>query len=346
MSAELPDPISEVLEDTADEARVRKIWQGISDQQKKRGPNVGLRVAAASVLAAAAALLIYLAWPSEQSAPIAHGPITRSSGAPFAAIEGDETIELSDGSRIVLEDARLEPLENDGRSVTLLLARGSARFEVEPGGPRTWTIESGVASVEVVGTVFTVERGEGWARVAVEHGTVVVRGERVPERAARLTVGQSLMVGEERTAEIAPPPEQPAEVIAEEPAPRRPAPDAEALMARADQARRAGDLRGASLLYERAAALGDDPSAGVAAFTLGRLELDSLHRPDRAARAFARALDLTLPPRLREDAAARLVQAHRESGDAASADRAARAYLAQYPDGRHTERVREALADP
>lgn len=342
---ELPDPIDPLLKDTADEERVRRIWKGIGEkQQRKRGPSAGAKIAAVSVLAAAAALLVYVVWAREDApAPVAHGPLRLENGEPFAAREGDLAIELSDRSRIELRGARIEPLRNDGDTITLLLARGSARFEVEPGGPRTWTIESGVATVEVVGTVFTVTRGDGWARVEVEHGTVVVRGERVRDRAARLTAGESLLVGEEQRASAPAPIEPPP---AEPPQARRPPPDAEALMVRADEARRAGDLEQASVLLERAAARNADPAAGVAAFTLGRLELDSRHRPDRAARAFARALSLTLPARMREDASARLVEAHRRTGDAAAADRAARAYLADYPEGRHAARVREALADP
>ena len=58
--------------------------------------------------------------------------------------------------------------------------RGGVRFEVEPDGPRRWTIETGLATVEVVGTVFEVERAPGAVDVRVERGVVVVRGERVP----------------------------------------------------------------------------------------------------------------------------------------------------------------------
>ncbi|MCZ7686579.1 MAG: hypothetical protein M5U28_50660 [Sandaracinaceae bacterium] len=74
------------------------------------------------------------------------------------------------------------------------------------------------------------------------------------------------------------------------------------------------------------------------------MELDVLSRPERAARAFSRALALRLPPRLREDARARLVEAHARAGDREAARRAAEAYLAEHPSGRHTERVR-ALAE-
>lgn len=111
-------------------------------------------------------------------------------------------------------------------------------------------------------------------------------------------------------------------------------------MAAADEARREGRDQEAAAILERASALRGDPAAGLAAFTLGRLELDALRRPARAARAFSLALDLRLPPRLREDAAARLVEAHVAAGDTRAAAAAADAYLRDYPNGRHLERVR------
>ena len=371
--SELPDPISEVLEDTAGEARVRRLWRGIEARRGKARSRRASRAVMGVALAAAAAALVWIAWPS--GAP---GPLLLADGGRLAAREGEARIALADGSAIVLAPgARIEPLRNDARALALRLVRGQARFEVEPGGPRTWTVETGVATVEVVGTVFTVERGDGWARVEVERGVVVVRGERVPDRAARLTRGGSLTVGElprlsaspisaepegggvpsrrgatDGIAEPAAPP-----VPAEEPAvPRRaqprgpsasdaPGEDANALMARAAQARLGGRPSEAASLLEQAMAREGDPAAGVAAFTLGRLELDVLSRPDRAASAFTRALALPLPPRLREDAAARRVEAHAAAGDPDAARAAAAEYLARYPEGRHAARVRSSAGE-
>lgn len=350
MKTELPDPISEVLQDTADEVRVRRLWRGIEQRQARRSR--GPTILAAGVALAAAAALVWIAWPPASDPP---APISLRGGAPLATVEGPRELSLDDGSRIVLDEgARIEPLRNDASALSLLLARGRARFEVQPGGPRTWSVESGVATVEVVGTVFTVERGDGWARVEVERGVVMVRGERVPDRAARLTRGDAITIGErEARARVEPAPPAPALDVIPEPPPRprvvrsvepvEPVESVDALMARADEARRAGRNDEAVALLERAMAE-DDPSAGVAAFTLGRLELDALDRPDRAVRAFSRALSLSLPPRLREDARARIVTAHQRAGDDAAARRAAEAYLAEHPSGRHAARVRALLA--
>jgi transmembrane sensor len=358
MKSELPDPIAETLKDTADEARVSRMWRGIeAREQKARGRRSPMRVVAPVALAAAAVAVAWIAWPkSDPSVVRAPGALHLEDGAALRASGGPRTLRLDDGSRITLsEGARIVPMRNDGRTLTLLLARGRARFEVEPHGPRTWSIESGVATVEVVGTVFTVERGDGWARVEVEHGVVVVRGERVPDRVARLTRGESILVGERHAAQPMPTaPSEPRPSATRDPEPRprarenaSPAPvreDAEALMARADAARRDGRMDDAVELLTRAMADDADPAAGVAAFTLGRLELDVLHHADRAASAFDRALSLTLPPRLREDASARLVDARLAADQLALAERAADAYLRAYPEGRHVERIRLAIA--
>lgn len=47
---------------------------------------------------------------------------------------------------------------------------------VQPGGPRRWQVEGGLATIEVVGTA-------GRLRVSVQRGAIVVRGEGVPDRA-------------------------------------------------------------------------------------------------------------------------------------------------------------------
>jgi transmembrane sensor len=83
-----------------------------------------------------------------------------------------------------------------------------------------------------------------------------------------------------------------------------------------------------------------DPNAGVAAFTLGRVEHDALAHPDRAVSAFERALALTLPAPLVPDAWARLAQAREEVGDGAGARAAAEHYLSSAPDGPRARAMR------
>ena len=79
--------------------------------------------------------------------------------------------------------------------------------------------------------------------------------------------------------------------------------------------------------------------APLAAFALGRLELDSLGHARAAVSAFRKALSLGTPRGLREDVLARLVEAYSRSGDTAGAQRAAEAYLDEFPNGRHVRAV-------
>jgi transmembrane sensor len=82
-----------------------------------------------------------------------------------------------------------------------------------------------------------------------------------------------------------------------------------------------------------------DPQASLAAFALGRLELDTLGRPDRAAAVLARALALGIPQSLREDVRARLVEAYARAGDRPAARAAAQDYLREFPSGRYAATI-------
>lgn len=107
------------------------------------------------------------------------------------------------------------------------------------------------------------------------------------------------------------------------------------LLARADRARAAQQPeQAAALLDELVATYSQHPAAPLAAFELGRLELDVLGRPARAARALERALALELPAALAEDARARRVEAYAGAGDRDRARAAAAEYRARHPAGR------------
>ena len=282
---------------------------------------------------------------------------------------------MSDGSRVELAaGARFTPLESTGTSFVAMLERGSAHFEVRPGGPRRWQIECGLATVEVVGTGFDCARAPGRLSVSVQHGAVLVRGERVPDRARRLAAGETLEVLDapapaETTSSPAGAAEAPAATTVAT-APRRDpvAEDAGAwrelargghhreafaalgaqgllretkrrgvadLLVLADVARLSGHAAEAVAPLERILReFPGDPQAPLAALALGRLELDTLDRPAKAATALNLALSLGVPHSLREDVRTRLVEAYARAGNRAAARAAAAAYLREYPDGR------------
>jgi transmembrane sensor len=367
-------PLKRFLESPTDEARIVRMWSEIRDRRDRRRRGVLKPALGATALAAAVALAVW-AWP-EDEATTAPSALSLADGSAPDALEsgaGERTYAMADGSTIELSpETRLETIQNDEGRFATLLARGSARFSVTPGGPRRWVVESGLATVEVIGTVFTVDRGARGVRVSVERGVVLVRGERVPDRIVRLTRGQSIFVPRDapgaptdgssddppRTTDTAGADDpasggrdgptadtaasgdaQAGAVAAAERAPsREPAgradrprrtrraergprageraggrPEAtesgdpvERWLERADDARRSGDVRTAVSLLERVARRSADPRAALAAFTLGRLEMDELHRPARARAAFERALTLGLPDRLAQQARLRI----------------------------------------
>jgi transmembrane sensor len=324
-----------------------------------------------------------------------HGPLRFADGRPLAAVDAPAAgavLSMSDGSLVDLAaGARLAPLESTGTSFVAMLERGSAHFEVRPGGPRRWQIECGLATVEVVGTGFDCARAPGRLRVTVEHGAVLVRGERVPDRARRLAAGETLDVLEAPVAPSAPAPSKapskideaaaPAEAIvpaAPAARPAEPSDNAHAawrelardghhheafaslgtqgiaretrrlgvadLLVLADVARLSGHGEEAVSPLERILRrFPSDPQAPLAALALGRLDLDTLHRPADAAVALERALALGVPASLREDVRARLVEAYARAENWPAAQAAAAAYVREFPHGRDLPLVQSRL---
>ncbi len=188
--ARLPIPVRRALREPLDEpaieaaiARARR-----PAPARRLAPRVLAPVAIG--LLAASVLLFFVLRPGEG------GPLRRPDGAALAGtMRGPAHVELADGSSLALgEGARLEVLENGERELGLLLASGTVTFDVAPGGPRRWVIEAGLATVVVLGTRFTVERSTDRLTVSVARGAVLVRGERVPERARRLGAGESIVI--------------------------------------------------------------------------------------------------------------------------------------------------------
>jgi transmembrane sensor len=115
----------------------------------------------------------------------------------------------------------------------------------------------------------------------------------------------------------------------------QPPPGVETLLARADEARLAGRYQEAAEILEHVVTdRASDRRTALAEFSLGRLYLDSLGDPSRAAIHFSRALLRGLSDALAEDAYARLVEAYARAGDSSAARDVADRYRARYPQGR------------
>lgn len=371
-------PLDHSLRDPLDEVTIRRMADEIDSHFPRQTKH-----SARSWVAGAAALLITLALVVLYQRRD-HGPLQLADGRALATLDVTKhpsSFALSDGSRIELEPgAHLEPLENTSTRLVAMLARGSAQFDVHPGGPRRWIIECGLASVEVVGTRFSCERTPQQLRVAVSRGTVLVRGEHVPDRVRRLTAGEALSIvepaplttaslqsGAPRTSAQVMPPE-PASTVQPPSAAHFPTwrdfarsgHPAEAyaklgsagieneskkvgvadLLILADVARLSGHAAEAvAPLHRIVQDFPADAQAPLAAFALGRLQLDAFGNAGAAAVALQRALELGIPNSLREDVLVRLVEAHARAGQRAAAAAAAEHYHREYPAGQHRASV-------
>jgi TolA-binding protein len=84
-----------------------------------------------------------------------------------------------------------------------------------------------------------------------------------------------------------------------------------------------------------------DKRAPLAAFTLGRVLLEDLSQPGRAADAFRRAQQLAPKGPLASDALAREADAAQRAGQADRARQLAARYLELYPSGPQAQRLRK-----
>ncbi|HUJ60635.1 MAG TPA: FecR domain-containing protein [Kofleriaceae bacterium] len=364
------EPIEQILEPSIDETRIASVWQRV--HHARTGRRAWPRWPLALGLAAAAAIVAVVLWPHGGTGPLAarDPQIAVAPGAELGA-SAARAVELDDGSRVELAaDARMQVLSNDADRFVALLGHGRAHFDVRPGGPRRWEIETSRATVEVVGTAFVVDADDHRLLVAVERGVVMVRGERVPGRVVRLTAGQHLEIADPapvKTAAASPPSPTPAPAPVAPPPPApppppppplppapRPAPhaapppaqDLAGVLADADQRRTGGDAAGAAELLERAlAGAKGDESTGLAEFTLGRIYLENLGQPDKAAAAFGKVIALGEPLGLLEDARARRIEALVKAGHRDDAAAALAEYDRAHPHGVHRAML-HALVGP
>lgn len=328
-------------------------WTGIERRQHTASQTRWL-AATASALVLLVLLLVWRTRPSTEL--VAPAPLP-----PPSAAEKDQ----GPGFRMtaLTAETRVTELERSPSVVRLRLEQGSATFDVTPSRYKDFEILAGEARARVLGTVFTVELHPETVSVAVERGRVRLDW---PGGFVELGAGEKHVVprrGQESHHARPRGSDEPAR-----PAPPKP-PDWRELAARgayheayaalaaggasavrhepgdlllaADVARLGGHPSEAVPRLETVvASYGGDSRAPLAAFTLGRVLLDQLGRPARAADAFARARRMAPGGALAEDALAREIEARARAGDQANARRLADEYLARYPAGRRAAAVR------
>ena len=297
-------------------------------------------------------------------------------GRPFESADAEVALALPEGIQVDLDRRSRVRLESVApEEIRVALNKGSARFDVEPHRPRRVIVDADDVEVRVVGTRFRVTRIEAAAdeddariEVAVERGIVEVRDRQHAGEPHRLRAGErfsmpAISTGAEASGETlggrgdsdghpasagtAEPTDQPraagsAEISGSIAGRRRAAPaaTARALLERAQIAWRAGRMNEAAADYaevlDRHPA---DPRAALAAFELGRIQMDHLADLTGATASFERALHLGPRASFQEDTLARLAQANDRLGRGADCRRARQRYMREYPDGLHVARV-------
>ena len=145
-----------------------------------RRPMMNWLAAAAVILAAGGGAWLYRSGPSE--------------AAYQTAIGQQRTIDLADGSRVVLAPAStLTVHAGFGRQERSLSLSGQAWFEVQHDAGRPFRVQVGDVTIEDLGTEFEVEAHSADIRVAVAKGSVAVHGP-VASATVQLTAGDVVTV--------------------------------------------------------------------------------------------------------------------------------------------------------
>lgn len=155
------------------------------------------RIILPSALAATFALLVlggFLAFEAMREEP----------SEPLAVVVADTTVQtLPDGSSITPGEGAEFDIQFSQAERRIRLAGGDAEFDVTRDPARPFVVEMGDTLVRVVGTKFTIHRGEDVITVAVEEGAVEVR--RPPEEAGARRI-EPMRLGAGERAEVRVPP--------------------------------------------------------------------------------------------------------------------------------------------
>jgi len=299
------------------------IW-GVRGRLQERNRRTSTLLVLASV-----AVLAGLGWAGFRA-------YTAAAPSSEVATIGAERWNLRDGSAIVIESPTtvIKKKRESDSEILFELEAGSAHFEVVSKPSRVFRVNAGQATVEVVGTSFRVARKQSRSEVTVDRGRVIVSwngGSRV------LNKGETGMFPPPDAVKVA----VPAVPTREASGARSETTTAEGLFASADKARKEGRPDQAiGFLKTITDRHPSDPRAPLAAFTRGRVLLESLGKSREAAQAFAQARALSSKrSALAEDALAREVEAYAAAGESGLAHDRAELYRRNYPKGLRLQQV-------
>lgn len=331
--------------------RVARMWGAIEASQRvaPRQAWAGKAWALAGAAALAACLVL---WISSTRRPSVDRKLA-SAGDVFVTQRRGTALGLPDGSSLALSElAQLSVIKATPSEVALHLERGRVQCDVAHDPQRPFSVEAAGIAVHVKGTQFSVEVDAQQVSVHVQRGAVEVTGTS-GELLARMTPGQTWSgpIKHEASTPLEPSATPPASAVAPSASPSAvptaPTPlDADALFERANAARIAGRAGPAAADYDRfRTRFPQDARAGLAAFELGRIRLDSLADPSRALVALRFALSHNRGGFAAEDAQALQVDALARLGDLSACRNARAAFLKAHPKSAHLARVSRACPD-
>ncbi len=336
--------LASFVEPQVDDRRIDRAWAAVSSRPVRTRPTWKL-VALPALAVAAAAIVALVVGHARTPASALAGMVIESTANQSVTLSEGTLVTLHDGARL-----RFDRVLTDRVDATV--ERGQVVFDVKHDGARAFVVHAAGIDVLDRGTRFTVDVEGSAVSVSVEEGNVEI--DQAGSAPARLAGGEAWSSGP--TAALMPsasalPPSPAADQPTASPQPSTIATDApvtavephsptpQELLQTANVARLAGHPRDAAAAFDTLRRrFRSDPRAGLAAFELGRLRLDSLGDPPGAAEALSDAITLSPSGPFREDADARLVQAYDRMHDARCST-ARQAYLARYPNGVHSADV-------
>jgi transmembrane sensor len=343
--------LARFVEPDVDDKRVDRVWASVASRPVRMWPAWRMTAFAGAVVIAA--VLVLLLRPRQRGSDLA-GVVVESGPSPSVTMPDGTSLTLRSGARL-----RYDRVQGDRVETTV--ERGEVVFDVPHVASRVFVVHAAAFDVVDRGTRFVVGVEGDRVSVSVETGSVEIARAQGAEPKRTLAGGESWTnarnaatpptgaasvatvpvplpgaVPAPDTSDTAPstPPTESAR------APSSSSPGPRELLQAANDARVAGHPREAAAAFDNLRRhYRSDPRAGLAAFELGRLRLDSLGDPGGAAEALADSIALAPGATFREDAEARLVEALDRAHDAGRCAAARRGYLARFPNGLHAASV-------
>jgi transmembrane sensor len=350
--------------------KVRMLWNPdktarlsrlvLLERRRRFMRRAGVMASVGAVACVCALAIVGIGRKTSNATPQASALTTAATGN----AQNQRVVAFADGSQAELigAEAGLRIDANRHENVIATVLGGVVRFDVVPSKQRVFEIQSGDVKVRVLGTAFSVASMQSRARISVERGMVQVLW---PGGEATLRAGEAgdyPPVAAVAAAEAGPVTLDPAnngshwrdlalkgeydkaygELYKSRGLKGVDAP--QDLMLAADVARLSRHpAQAVAPLRKLMDRYPSDTRAPLAAFTLARILLDDLGRPNEAAEVFSKARKAWPGGPLAVDALAREVEARSRAGQMDRARELASQYLDRYPKGRHAANMRKIL---